>query len=221
MSQLPEALGLSFSSTEDLNKIIDKKLPNGLPQFIREEVKLAGQKYEFYHCDILQCVQVLYSDPELAECLVYVPEKHYTGPDEKSQIFSEMNSGQWWWARQVGSHLNYSHLYYQSNCSSTERTQKRVSWYHDHPGHPLIGQNKSCALWDKDHLPGIHDYREHPKGYTAKTLTTNPHSCQLPSNNTATSCFQCCFTLPYAHKPFPPLFLPHSRSPKVCRENWG
>ena len=34
VSQLPEALGLSFSSSEDLNKIIDKKLPNGLPQFI-------------------------------------------------------------------------------------------------------------------------------------------------------------------------------------------
>ena len=42
VSQLPEALGLSFSSSEDLNKIIDKKLPNGLSQFIREEAKLAG-----------------------------------------------------------------------------------------------------------------------------------------------------------------------------------
>ena len=54
--QLPEALGLSFSSAEELNKIIDKKLPNGLPQFFREEVELEGQKFEFYHRDILQCV---------------------------------------------------------------------------------------------------------------------------------------------------------------------
>ena len=103
--QLPEALGLSFKSSEELNKIIDKKLPNGLPQFIREEVELGGQKYEFYHRDILQCVQVLYGDPELAECLAYAPEQHFTGPDKKSQIFSEMNSGRWWWTRQVGSCL--------------------------------------------------------------------------------------------------------------------
>ena len=101
--QLPKALGLSFSSAEELNKIIDKKLPNGLPQFFREEVELEGQKFEFYHRDILQCVRVLYGDPELAECLVYAPEKHYTGQDKKSRIFSEMNSGRWWWTRQVGS----------------------------------------------------------------------------------------------------------------------
>ena len=150
VSQLPEALGLLFSSSKDLNKIIDKKLPNGLPQFIREEAKLAGQKYEFYHHDILQCVQVLYGDPELAECLVYTPEEHYTGPDKKSQIFSEMNSGRWWWTQQVGSHLNYSHLYHQSNHSSTERTRKRVSWDHNHPSNPLVRQNESCTLWDKD-----------------------------------------------------------------------
>jgi len=107
--QLPEALGLSFKSSEELNKIIDKKLPNGLPQFIREEVELGGQKYEFYHRDILQCVRVLYGDPELAECLAYAPEQHFTGPDKKSRIFSEMNSGRWWWTRQVRSCLNFLH----------------------------------------------------------------------------------------------------------------
>ena len=113
---------MSFSSAEELNKIIDKKLPNGLPQFIREEVELAGQKYEFYHRDILQCVRVLYGDPELAECLVYAPEKHYTGPDKKSRIFSEMNSGRWWWTRQVGFRVN--HLHHQANCTRQKELEK-------------------------------------------------------------------------------------------------
>jgi len=99
---------LSFSSAEELNKIIDKKLPNGLPQFVREEFDLLGHRYEFYHRDILECVRALYGDPELAECLVYAPEKHYTSSDKKSRIFSEMNSGRWWWTRQVGSYLNCS-----------------------------------------------------------------------------------------------------------------
>lgn len=99
--QFSESLGLSFSNSEELNKIIDKKLPNGLPQFIREEVKVAGQTYEFYHRDVLKCIEALYGDPELAEFLVYAPEEHYTGPDKKCRVFSEMNSGKWWWARQV------------------------------------------------------------------------------------------------------------------------
>ncbi|KAF9778022.1 hypothetical protein BJ322DRAFT_1102226 [Thelephora terrestris] len=97
---LSEALGLSFSNSEQLNNIIDKKLPNGLPQFIREEVEIAGQKYEFYHRDILECVRVLYGDPEIADVLVHAPEEHYTGPDKKCRVFSEMNSGRWWWTHQ-------------------------------------------------------------------------------------------------------------------------
>ena len=47
ISQLSELLGLSFSSSEELNKIINKKLPNGLPQFIREEVKVTGRHMSF------------------------------------------------------------------------------------------------------------------------------------------------------------------------------
>jgi hypothetical protein len=93
---------LSFSSSEELNSIIDKKLPNGLPQFVREEVEFAGQKYEFYHRDILKCIRVLYGDPEFSDFLAYAPEKHYTGPEKNCRVFSEMNSGRWWWTRQVG-----------------------------------------------------------------------------------------------------------------------
>jgi hypothetical protein len=103
--QLSEALGLSFSNSEELNRIIDKRLPSGLPQFVREEVEVAGQKYEFYHRDILECIQVLYGDPELTEFLAHAPEAHYTGSDRKSQIFSEMNTGRWWWTRQARSNL--------------------------------------------------------------------------------------------------------------------
>jgi hypothetical protein len=99
--KLVDKLGLSFSSSEELNSIIDNKLPNGLPQFVREEVKLDGHNYEFYHRDIVECVRALYGDPALANFLVHAPEKWYTGPDKKVQIFSEMHTGRWWWARQV------------------------------------------------------------------------------------------------------------------------
>ena len=103
LSKVVENLGLSFSSTDELNRIIDTKLPNGLPQFVREEVTIAGQKYEFYHRDIIQCIRILYGNPELAPFLAHVPEKHYTSPDKKTRIYSEMHTGKWWWKVQVGS----------------------------------------------------------------------------------------------------------------------
>jgi hypothetical protein len=99
--QLASKLGLSFSNSNELNQIIDEKLPNGLPKFVREEVTLAGQTHEFYHRDVLQCIRVLYGDPELAKFLIHAPEKHFTGPDKNTQIYSEMNTGKWWWTRQV------------------------------------------------------------------------------------------------------------------------
>ena len=100
--KLATSLGLSFSSSDGLNAIIDKKLPSGLPKFVREEFTLAGETYEFYHRDIMQCIRALYEDPELAEFLAHAPERHFTGPDKKTRIYSEMHTGKWWWTRQVG-----------------------------------------------------------------------------------------------------------------------
>ena len=99
-TQLANTLGLSFSSTDELNNIINKKLPNGLPKFVQDEVTLAGQTYEFYHRDI-QCIHVLYGNPEIAEFLAHAPEKHFTGQDQKTHVYSEMHSGKWWWTCQV------------------------------------------------------------------------------------------------------------------------
>ena len=96
-----DALGLSFSSMDELNRIIDRKLPSGLPGFVREELTLGGQTYEFYHRDILKCIRALYGDPELAKILVHAPEKHFTDPDRKTRIYSEMHMGKWWWTHQV------------------------------------------------------------------------------------------------------------------------
>ncbi|KAF9789139.1 hypothetical protein BJ322DRAFT_1017868 [Thelephora terrestris] len=98
---LTSALGLSYSSANELNRIIDQRLPSGLPEFVREEVTLAGQTYEFYHRDILQCVRALYGDPELAKFLLHALERHFTGPDKETQMYSEMHTGKWWWTRQV------------------------------------------------------------------------------------------------------------------------
>lgn len=83
-----------------LNKIIDSQLPSR-PRFTLDHVVVAGESFEFYHRNILQCIEALYSDPEFAPYLKYAPEHRYTGPDESERIYHDMETGNWWWKTQV------------------------------------------------------------------------------------------------------------------------
>ena len=53
--QVPECLGLSFKNMEELNKIIDNRLP-GCPQFQWHEIIVSGEVCEVYFCDIIACI---------------------------------------------------------------------------------------------------------------------------------------------------------------------
>ncbi|KAL0567675.1 hypothetical protein V5O48_014322 [Marasmius crinis-equi] len=94
-----EKLGLSFSTTQELNKIIDASLP-GRPAFRRAEAVVAGEAFEFYHRDILECVKTLWGDPDLTSYLVFAPERHYTDTTLQTRLFHNMHTGKWWWATQ-------------------------------------------------------------------------------------------------------------------------
>ncbi|KIM46872.1 hypothetical protein M413DRAFT_16473 [Hebeloma cylindrosporum] len=76
-----EGLGLSFNSNE-LNKLIDMKLPTKRPAFTRHEVKVASESYDLFMRDIIACIRALYSDREHARYLVITPERHYADPVE-------------------------------------------------------------------------------------------------------------------------------------------
>ena len=54
-----------------------------------------------YFRDVLECVQALYGDPELAPILVFAPEHHYTDADKTDHLFHDMHTGKWWWETQV------------------------------------------------------------------------------------------------------------------------
>ncbi|KAH7906613.1 hypothetical protein BJ138DRAFT_969756, partial [Hygrophoropsis aurantiaca] len=54
-----EQLGLSYKDSRQLNQIIDKKLPARRPQFQREEIEIAGESFDVYFRDILECVKAL------------------------------------------------------------------------------------------------------------------------------------------------------------------
>lgn len=97
-----ERLGLSYSNSNELNQIIDEHLP-GRPRFQRKEVvvEAAGEAFELYYRDIIQCIRSLFGDPEFAPVLVFAPERHYTDDDEVNREYSEMHTGTWWWSTQV------------------------------------------------------------------------------------------------------------------------
>ncbi|KAE9389182.1 hypothetical protein BT96DRAFT_1070933 [Gymnopus androsaceus JB14] len=74
---LCEKLGLLYKSANELNNIIDKKIPLTRPLFQVEEVVVQGEAFEVYFRDINACVKALYSEPQFAKYMKYAPEKHF------------------------------------------------------------------------------------------------------------------------------------------------
>ncbi|KAI0738669.1 hypothetical protein C8Q80DRAFT_1222483 [Daedaleopsis nitida] len=93
-------LGLPLKTSSDLNSIIDSKLSSGHPRFVRHEVVVAGEAFEFFHRDVIECIRALYGDAESAGIMVFTPERHYTDPDHTLHVYSDMHTGEWWWATQ-------------------------------------------------------------------------------------------------------------------------
>jgi Plavaka transposase len=95
-----DALNLSYKNSDELNKIIDNKLP-GRPQFKRCEIVQSGEAVELFSRDILECIRALWGDPEFSEDLILEPERLYADEDLTIRIFHDMNTGKWWWETQV------------------------------------------------------------------------------------------------------------------------
>ncbi|KAI0323179.1 hypothetical protein GY45DRAFT_1236956, partial [Cubamyces sp. BRFM 1775] len=74
---LVSRLGLSYSTSDQLNVIIDKDLKSGRPRFIRREVRFRTEVFEIYYRDVLACVRALFGDPEFAGVLIFAPKRHY------------------------------------------------------------------------------------------------------------------------------------------------
>ncbi|KAJ7769505.1 hypothetical protein B0H16DRAFT_1661035 [Mycena metata] len=62
------ALGLSYGSSQQFNAIIDEKRP-GRPKFTRSEVVAAGEVFELYSRNIIECVRALFGDTDFAPYL--------------------------------------------------------------------------------------------------------------------------------------------------------
>lgn len=100
---MSEILGLSYKNSDELNKIIDTKLPSR-PQFTRHEVTQGGESLEFYTRDALECIQTLWRDPDFEDDLILEPERQYADPDCSVRMYHDIHTGNWWWNTQV-SHI--------------------------------------------------------------------------------------------------------------------
>ncbi|KAG1763892.1 hypothetical protein EV702DRAFT_1018819 [Suillus placidus] len=107
-----ECLSLSFKNANELNAIVDRELPTGRPKFKREQIIVAGEAFDVYYRDVIECVKSLYSDPDFARYLAFVPERHYADEDETVRLFHDMHTGKWWWDTQPsrGAHILLAYL---------------------------------------------------------------------------------------------------------------
>lgn len=96
-----DTLGFQFRTNRAMNKIVDT-LPNGRPSFTRQEIKLNGLNINVYFRNIIECIRALFGNPDFAQYLVFLPEKHYLeGTDGKRiRIYHDMHTGNWWFTVQ-------------------------------------------------------------------------------------------------------------------------
>jgi hypothetical protein len=95
-----DRLGLSYSTSRELNKIIDMKL-TPLPLFQCQPLTVGGECLEFHYRNIIECIQALFGNPEFVHDLVFAPERHYTDATQACRVYNEMHTGDWWWSVQV------------------------------------------------------------------------------------------------------------------------
>ena len=93
-------MGLSYSSANELNRIIDENLQSR-PRFERQEIVVAGEAFDVYFRDIFQSIRSLYGNPEFSSVLVFAPECHYLDADQTNRLYHDMHTGKWWWETQV------------------------------------------------------------------------------------------------------------------------
>jgi Plavaka transposase len=151
---------LSYSNSNELNKIIDEKLP-GRPTFQRREVIIANEAFELFSRDIVECIKALWGDIDFASHLVVEPERHYADADQTIRVYCDMNTGKWWWCTQV-SHIVFSNAYEPFQIMTLEGTRGpdgKKGMHHNSHNH-FFRQNTTYFVSWKVCLSSLYDDRQ-------------------------------------------------------------
>ncbi|KAJ3859650.1 hypothetical protein EV359DRAFT_50531 [Lentinula novae-zelandiae] len=123
-----EALGLSYRSSAEINNIIDIQIPSRRPSFKRAEVVIAGEAFDLYKRDILECIRALYGSPEHVRYLYVAPERHYSDADKTCQLYHDLHTGKWWWATQTALEAETPGATIIPVILSSDKTQVTLFW---------------------------------------------------------------------------------------------
>ena len=180
--QVQEKLGLSYSSSEDLNRIIDTRLHGRAPRFKRAKVEMAGESFDLYFRDILECVRALYGNPEFARYLVFQPEKVYSEATGE-RLYHDMYTGKWWWTTQVR-----SAFFILDKCNKftniVEAARGRQAWCYYHSLDHLLRQSTGHHLWQQICVPCLPYHRKSPEGDSAQAVPPRPDAPCVPAYHT-------------------------------------
>lgn len=94
----PATMEIGFKSGYTLHKLLDQMVQT--PSWDRGEVDFRLQKgVEFFLRDIILSIRYLVSQPAFSSHMTWEPvrAKAYDG----SRVYSELNTGDWWWEKQV------------------------------------------------------------------------------------------------------------------------
>ena len=61
------------------------------------------ERHQIEYRNPVEAIKSLWTDPLLADQLVYRPEKMYADESRNSRLYNEMWTGSWWWSIQVPS----------------------------------------------------------------------------------------------------------------------
>ncbi|TFK96266.1 hypothetical protein BDV98DRAFT_608376 [Pterulicium gracile] len=95
-----EKLDVSYSSSREMNKIVNESLPDPA-KFLREEVGVKGAKSDVYLRELAEYLGELFGKPGFAPYLRTAPEKHYKDETMSERVYHDTNTATFWWNAQI------------------------------------------------------------------------------------------------------------------------
>ncbi|KAG2131435.1 uncharacterized protein EDB93DRAFT_1323215 [Suillus bovinus] len=127
---------------------------------------VAGKAFDVYYHDVIECVRSLYSDPDFARYLAFVPEQHYADEDKTVWLFHDMHTGKWWWDTQHSLGGTIIPIIILSNKTQLTLFCNKAAYPPSHGGHILLAYLPCTQL---EHITNKASHRQ--------TMANLYHAC--------------------------------------------
>ena len=87
------------------------------------------------------------------------PERHYADADQTIRVYSEMNTGKWWWCTQVSHTYSRVQLFQIVILEGTRGPDRENGMYHN-PHYHILRQDSAYLVSWKVSLSSVYDNRK-------------------------------------------------------------